>query len=49
MNRRMLKIIAISYAVKTLLVGVAWIFIPDLPERAATAARDTWTYVAGER
>jgi uncharacterized membrane protein YdcZ (DUF606 family) len=49
MNRRTLKVIAISYAVKTVLFGIAWIFIPDLPQRAATAARDTWTYVAGQR
>ena len=45
MNR--LKIIAIVYAVKTLLVGIAWLIVPDLPQRALTMARDTWTAVSG--
>jgi len=45
MNR--LKIIAIVYAVKTLLVGIAWLIVPDLPQRALTMARETWTVVSG--
>ena len=49
MSRKTVKVIAVSYAVKTLIVGVAWLFIPDLPQRAASMARDTWTYVAGPR
>jgi hypothetical protein len=49
MSRKTVKVIAVSYAVKTLIVGVAWLFIPDLPQRAASMARDTWTYVAGSR
>jgi hypothetical protein len=36
---RALKILAISYAIKTLLVGIAWLFVPDLPQRAATFVR----------
>jgi hypothetical protein len=45
MNR--LKIIAIVYVVKTLLVGIAWLMVPDLPERAMTKVRETWTAVSG--
>lgn len=33
------KIIAIVYVVKAVLVGGAWLLIPDLPERAAQAIR----------
>jgi hypothetical protein len=49
MKRRTLKLIALGYAVKTVLFGIAWMFIPDLPQRTASAVRDTWTYVAGPR
>ena len=45
MNR--LKIVAIVYLVKTLLVGIAWLVMPDLPQRAMTMARETWTSVSG--
>jgi hypothetical protein len=47
MNR--LKIVAVVYLVKTLLVGIAWLAIPDLPERAMTKARETWSAVSGRR
>jgi len=39
MNR--LKIVAIVYVVKTLLVGIAWLMVPDLSQRALTKARAT--------
>ena len=42
-----LKLIAIGYVVKTILFGIAWLIVPDLPERAMTMARQTWTAVAG--
>jgi hypothetical protein len=35
-RRRTLKLIALGYAVKTLLVGIAWVLIPDLPDRAVS-------------
>ena len=47
MKRKTLKLIALGYVVKTLLFGIAWIFVPDLPQRTASVVRDTWTYVAG--
>ena len=43
MNPRVLRILAISYAVKTLLLGVAWIFIPDLPQRVVSQVRSTFS------
>jgi hypothetical protein len=44
---RTLKLIAVGYAVKTLLLGLAWLIVPDLPARAASKARQTWAAVAG--
>lgn len=41
-----LKLFALSYLVKTILVGIAWLFIPDLPQRTATFARETWGKVS---
>jgi hypothetical protein len=38
-------LIAVAYAVKTALVGLAWLAIPDLPERAMDVARQTWSRV----
>ena len=49
MTPRTLKLIALSYVVKTLIVGIAWLAIPDLPERAATRARAVWCEVVGDR
>ena len=42
----LLKIIAVIYLVKTLLVGIAWLFVPDLPQRAMTKARETWVSIS---
>ncbi len=45
MTPRTLKIIALTYVVKTALVGAAWIAIPDLPQRAQTKAQQIWTHL----
>jgi hypothetical protein len=45
MSRRTLKLVAWGYVVKTVIFGVAWILVPDLPERALSKARETWTMV----
>lgn len=37
-----LKLFALSYLVKTILVAIAWLFIPDLPQRAASVAHHAW-------
>ena len=42
-----LRLIAVVYAVKTLLIGIAWLVVPDLPERAASQVRQTWQRLAG--
>jgi hypothetical protein len=42
-----LRMLAVVYAVKTLLLGIAWLVVPDLPERAATHVRQTWQRLAG--
>jgi hypothetical protein len=47
MSPRTLKLLAVGYAVKTLLLGLAWLIVPDLPARAASKARQTWSAVAG--
>ena len=47
MSARTLKLVAVGYAVKTLLLGLAWLMVPDLPARAASKARQTWAAVAG--
>ena len=47
LNARFLRTLAVVYAVKTLLVGIAWLVVPDLPERAATHVRETWQRLAG--
>ena len=47
MSPRTWKLLAVGYAVKTLLLGLAWLIVPDLPARAASKARETWTAVAG--
>lgn len=45
MKPRTLKIVALSYLLKTLLVGIAWVAIPDLPARASAKAREVWTAI----
>ncbi len=47
MSARTLKLIILSYAVKTALFGLAWLAVPDLPERASGRLRSAWTAVAG--
>jgi hypothetical protein len=42
-----LRMVAVVYAVKTLIIGIAWLVIPDLPERAATHVKQTWERLAG--
>jgi hypothetical protein len=47
MKRRTLKILAVSYAIKTLIVGVAWLLVPELPQLVSAKVRAAWTAVAG--
>jgi len=43
-----LKRLAVGYAVKTLLLGVAWLAVPDLPQKAMQAAREAWMQLSGD-
>ena len=43
---RTLKFLGISYLIKTLLLGAAWLLIPDLPQRTRELARAAWMQVA---
>jgi hypothetical protein len=47
MSPRILKLLAISYAVKTILVGAAWLAVPDLPDRTLRATRQAWASLTG--
>lgn len=42
MTRKTFRVVAYSYLVKSLLIGLAWLAIPDLPERAASLFRETF-------
>jgi hypothetical protein len=41
-SRRTLKLVAWSYAVKTLLIGILWLVAPDIPEAVLAHARAAW-------
>jgi hypothetical protein len=43
------KVIAYVYLVKTLVVAVAWICVPDLPQKAMSRARETWSRLSASR
>ena len=45
MTHKTLKVLAVSYLVKTLLFGVAWLAVPDLPQRTAARLREAWDLV----
>jgi len=46
-SRRALKVIAIAYVVKTVVLGAAWLVVPDLPQRAMDTARQAWVWAGG--
>jgi hypothetical protein len=48
MSRRTLKRLAVGYAVKTLILFIACLAYPDLPQRVLQAAHATWRQVAGQ-
>ena len=41
MTPRALRILALCYLVKTLLLGIAWLAVPDLPQRLQSLVRST--------
>lgn len=42
-SSRAFRIVAVSYLVKTLLIGIAWLIVPDLPQRVQSAIRATFS------
>jgi hypothetical protein len=40
---RTLRVVAVSYLVKTLLIGIAWLVVPDLPQRVQRAIEATFS------
>jgi hypothetical protein len=47
MTVRTLKLLAVGYTLKVVLLGLAWLMIPELPARAMGKARQIWSAVAG--
>jgi len=43
MTPRTLRILAVAYLVKSLLIGIAWLAVPDLPQRVLTLVRTTFS------
>ena len=39
---RVLRLVAAAYAVKTALLGLLWLFAPEIPERAILEAQKAW-------
>lgn len=46
-NRKTLKLMALGYAIKTVAFAIAWMIVPDLPQRAMDTARQAWIWAAG--
>jgi len=40
---RTFRIVAVSYLLKTLLVGIAWLVVPDLPHRVQSLIETTFS------
>jgi hypothetical protein len=47
LSARTVRLLALSYALKTLLVVAIWVAAPDLPARAISEARAAWARLAG--
>ncbi len=47
-HSRLLRLMLLGYAVKTVLLGVAWYYVPDLPQRAQTHVAALWNWVVHE-
>ena len=41
MSRRTFRVVAALYLVKSVLIGLAWLTIPDLPQRTVSFLRQT--------
>ncbi len=41
-SRRALRLVALGYVIKTVTFGVAWYFVPDLPQRVQGSVVAAW-------
>jgi len=41
-SRRALRLVALGYLVKTVALGVAWYFVPNLPQRVQGSVVAAW-------
>ena len=49
MTPRALRILALCYLVKTLILGLAWLAVPDLPQRLQSLVRSTLSAAKQDR
>jgi len=47
-TRKTVRWVALGYVVKTLIVAIAWLAVPDLPQRTLRVVQETWTQIAGD-
>lgn len=45
LSRSALKWVALGYAAKTVAFGLAWYFIPDLPQRLLAGGQSAWAWL----
>lgn len=45
MSHKTLRVLAVSYLAKMLLFGLAWLAVPDLPQRTVAKLREAWYLV----
>ena len=47
-TNKTLRLVAFGYVVKTVILGIAWLAVPDLPQRTLQMVQETWTQIAGD-
>ena len=45
MSRRTVRLVVLSYAVKSVLLVLLWVLAPEVPAKALGQARVAWTYM----
>jgi hypothetical protein len=48
MKGRTLKLLAWSYAIKTVLVAILWLVAPEIPQQVIAHARRAWASVSAD-
>jgi hypothetical protein len=44
-HARLLRLMLLGYVLKTALLGAAWYYVPDLPQRAQTHMTAIWNWI----